>query len=331
MKRNRKKKEKEKMTERLLVLTDQDDIRKGNIRLGLCCINNTLRKQGIFCSRSMIRKNFSVEKAKEYTLSNINDISKILVWNDKHNIFSYRLSSDMYPHFTDTETSPYSMDFSKQALQRTGELARNYGHRITMHPGQYNQVGTNSPSVFLKTVDDLKLHADILDNMGMDDEAICNVHGGGTYGDKETTIRRWIDQFDELPRNVKNRLTIENCEKCYSVRDCITIANETKLPVVFDTHHYNCYSILHPNEKQEDVSEDLLNEIVDTWRGRRPLFHISDQKEGARIGAHSDYINEIPDYLLNLAYTTCFDIDVEAKAKEDAILNLHKKYNHLFF
>lgn len=319
------------MNDRILLLNDQDDIRKGNIRLGLCCINNKLRQDGIFCSRSMIRKNFTPEKAKEYALKNINDVSKLLVWNDKHNIFSYRLSSDMYPHFTDTETESYSMDFSKDALRRLGTLVENYGHRVTMHPGQYNQVGTNAPSVFLKTMEDLKLHADILDGIGLDDDAICNVHGGGMYGDKETTIRRWIDQFDELPRNVKNRLTIENCEKCYSVRDCITIAEATKIPVVFDTHHYNCYSILHPHETQETVTQDLLGEIVDTWRGRRPLFHISDQREGSRIGAHSDYINEIPDYLLELAYTTRFDIDVEAKAKEDAIMSLHKKYNHLFF
>lgn len=319
------------MSERILLVNDNDDIRKGNIRLGLCCINNRLRQDGIFCSRSMTRKNFTVEKAKEYTLKNLKDVNKILFWNDKHNIFSYRLSSDMYPHFTDTETEGYTMDFSRDVLREVGTLSKNYGHRVTMHPGQYNQVGTISPSVFLKTVDDLKLHADILDGMGLDDEAICNVHGGGTYGDKETTIRRWVEQFDDLPRNVKNRLTIENCEKCYSVRDCITIAEETKIPVVFDTHHYNCYSILHPNETQEEVTQDLLGEIVDTWRGRRPLFHISEQREGARVGAHSDYIEEIPNYLQELAYTTCFDIDIEAKAKEDAIFTLYKKYNHLFF
>jgi UV DNA damage endonuclease len=319
------------MTDRILIVNEDDDIRKGNIRLGLCCINNSLRPKGIFCYRTMVRRNFTPEKAKEYTLKNINDVSKILAWNDSNNIFSYRLSSDMYPHFTDPETEPYTMDFSNDMLDKVGTLSRNYGHRITMHPGQYNQIGTPTASVFEKTVKDLTLHANILDKMGLDDDSICNIHGGGVYGDKENTIRRWVDQFDELPRNVKNRLTIENCEKCYSVRDCIKIAEETKIPVVFDTHHYSCYNILHPTESPEEVTQDLLGEIVDTWRGRRPLFHISEQKPNARIGAHSDYIEEIPEYLLELAYTTCFDIDVEAKAKEDAILHLHSKYNTLFF
>ena len=35
------------------------------IRLGLCCINTELRKRDIFCSRTMIRKNFKVKKAEE--------------------------------------------------------------------------------------------------------------------------------------------------------------------------------------------------------------------------------------------------------------------------
>ena len=43
------------------------------IRLGLCCINTELREQNVFCSRTMVRKNFSVEKAKELSHKNIQD------------------------------------------------------------------------------------------------------------------------------------------------------------------------------------------------------------------------------------------------------------------
>ncbi len=35
------------------------------IHLGLCCINNTLRKNRIFNSRTCIRRTYTVEKAKE--------------------------------------------------------------------------------------------------------------------------------------------------------------------------------------------------------------------------------------------------------------------------
>jgi len=56
------------------------------IKLGLCCINNELREKGIFCSRTMTRNNFTVEKAKELALKNIEDIYPIVKYNDYHRI-----------------------------------------------------------------------------------------------------------------------------------------------------------------------------------------------------------------------------------------------------
>jgi UV DNA damage endonuclease len=308
---------------------------KGKVSLGLCCINNSLRgtnkKNEIFCSRSMTRKTFTVEKAKEYALKNIADISKLIEWNAANGIDHLRLSSDMFPHYTDDETEPYTMTFAKDALHQAGECARKHNHRITMHPGQYNQVGAKTPSVFDHTYNDLKMHADILDNMGVGEDGVLCVHGGGLYGDKESAIRRWIDQFDDLPRNVKNRLAIENCEKCYSVRDCLEIAQACKIPLIYDCHHYYCYNQLHPEEKTEDIN-DMMDEVVETWKGMCPCFHVSEQAPGKNVGAHSDYVEAIPDHMLlvPLKYNTKLHIEVEAKAKEAAIKHLMKNYKQMF-
>ena len=59
-------------------------------------------------------------------------------------------------------------------------------------------------------------------------------------------------------------------------------------------------------------------------------MHISEQGEG-RIGHHSDYIEEIPDYILEIPskYSTNIDVMIEAKRKEKAILKLYKKYPFL--
>lgn len=302
------------------------------IQLGLCCINNQLRKKGIFCSRTTTRKNFSVERAQSLALQNVVDISKLVDWNYRNNIYSLRLSSDMFPHFTDTETEKYTLDFAIPSLEQAGKVCVDNLQRITMHPGQYNQIGAKNSEVLEKTHEDLRMHCDILDHMGIPpDTGIVNIHGGGVYGDKESTIRRWIEQFDDLPTKVKRRLTIENCEKCYSARDCIEIATECKIPVVFDTHHYDCYTLLHPDEKQESA-EDLIPEVLDTWGSRIPLFHISEQRPDSRIGAHSDYIKKIPQYLIDIPekYGCLIDIDVEAKAKEAAILQLYQTYPNIF-
>ena len=307
---------------------------RNRVRFGLCCICNCIRKNKkteIFCSRTITRERFTVEKAIELSIKNCNDIVKILEWNEKNNIKLFRLTSNLFPHFTDKKTEEYNIDFARDILKKAGELANKLGHRITTHPGQYCQVGAKDKEILKSTIHDLDHHADILDTMNIDYNGIICVHGGGVYGDKELTKKRWIEQFQQLPERVKRRLAIENCEKSYSVRDCLDIAKATGIPVIFDTHHYNCYSILHPLEKQE-LPEDLLPEIIDSWKGRIPLFHVSDQKPNSIIGSHHDYVQYIPGYLLQIPYrfNIPLHIEIEAKAKEDAVLKLMKRYNFLF-
>jgi UV DNA damage endonuclease len=305
------------------------------INLGLCCINTELRKQKppIFCSRTCIRRTFSVEKAKTLALQNIRDIIPMIEWNYRNDINCFRLSSDMFPHFSDTETESYTIDFSSEILKKSGDLAKTYNQRILMHPGQYNQVGSNKEEVFEKTIYDLQHHAHILDLMGIDtNNGSLIIHGGGIYGDKEKTIRRWIERFDDLPQNVKNRLVIENCERNYNIDDCLYIHEQVKIPVVFDFHHHYCYSKIH--NLQDDTKQKSLEEIIplvcDTWKDR-VLMHISEQGSG-KIGHHSDFIEKIPDELLNYEKNNSsliIDLEVEAKMKEQAIFKLYEKYPYL--
>lgn len=301
------------------------------IQLGLCCINTVLRKEGIFCSRSLIRNTFTVEKAKKLALQNLDDAITMMKWNHENGIHVFRLSSDIFPHFTDSETEPYSMEFAKSKLAEVGQAAVRYNQRLTMHPGQFNQIGAVSRDVFEKTVADLSMHADILDGMNTDPRSsILCIHGGGLYGDKEQTIERWVRQFDELPTKVKRRIAIENCEKCYSTHDCLCLAERCGIPMILDSHHEVCYRMLHPSQIVPEI-EDLIPQIVETWKST-PLFHISEQRPDARIGAHSDFIETIPSYMLNLPdeHNSNVDIEVEAKQKEQAIQRLYKKYPQIY-
>jgi UV DNA damage repair endonuclease len=97
--------------------------------------------------------------------------------------------------------------------------------------------------------------------------------------------------------------------------------------MILDTHHDQCYRMLHKDHDLEPV-EAYLPEIVETWRGVSPIFHVSEQRPDARVGAHSDYIENIPEYLLSLPDEIRMDIaiEVEAKEKEKAIFQLKKKY-----
>lgn len=299
-----------------------------HINLGLCCINTELRKKRIFNSRTLIRKNYTVAKAKELALQNVKDLIPMIEYNYKNGINCFRLSSDMFPHFTDTETEPYDIEFAIPYLKQAGDLAKKYNQRIVMHPSQFNQVGAVSEDVFNKTVQDLKHHANILRAMGMDYNSVLIVHGGGTYGDKEKTKARWVKQFFLLPKRVRNRLVIENCERGYSPRDVLEIAVACSIPVAYDCHHYYCYRKINPSYTEKP--KEFLSEIISTWGERRMLCHVSSQGCG-RIGHHADYIEKIPKHMIRILKKVGFDLEVEAKMKEQAIFALFKKYDNGIF
>ena len=116
-----------------------------------------------------------------------------------------------------------------------------------------------------------------------------------------------------------------------SVEDCLEISDKVYVPVVFDTHHYDCYCQLHPKETFQHPSA-YIERILETWtrRGIKPKFHVSEQGEG-KCGHHSDFIEVIPDYLLEIPekYGIEIDVMIEAKMKEQAIFKLYEKYPSL--
>lgn len=303
-----------------------------NIDLGLCCINTSLREQKptVYVNRTCrldTAKEKGVSHIKKLSLQNLKDCVELVKWNEQKGIKSYRLSSDMFPHYSNPSfgSHDYSLDYAKPFLYDIGAMAYEYGQRLSMHPGQYNQIGAQSDNVFNKTVLDLSCHANILDIMEEDidfqeNKAIICIHGGGIYGDKKKTIQRWCQNFYKLPENVRKRICIENCEKCYNVKDCLEISENLNIPVIFDIHHYECYEKLHPDEKKIDLHESL-GKVFKTWEKRclKPYCHISEQGKG-KLGHHSDYISKLPDCFLRI--NTPFTLDVEAKMKEKAIFKL---------
>lgn len=318
-----------------------------NIELGLCCINNTLRNNkpnSIFSNRTC-RLKTAHEKGLKYVQSlvilNLQDVLKMITWNYLKGIKTFRLSSFIFPHisnhrFTCHESVEgglrYKLDFAKDLLMKIGSKAKRYGQRLSAHPGHFNQIGTKSETVLKNTFLDLKYHNDVFDiietNLDIkQNRAILCIHGGGIYDDKQKTIERFCNNFNKLDNKIKSRICIENCEKCYNSEDCLYISSKLNIPHIFDIHHYHCYDLLHKDFKQKSIQE-LLPSIIKTWskRNLKPYFHISNQGSG-KIGHHSDYVQEIPQYMLDLDITV--SLDIEAKAKEDSLIYLRDKYSKL--
>ena len=320
------------MTENQPVSTPQP------VQLGLCCLNTKLRSQKptVFCSRTMIIRSIKekgIDELKKRILENLKDLIKMIEWNEEHGIRVMRLSSHLFPHKSNTKIDSYSFDFAKDLLNQVGDTYRKYNHRLTFHPGQYNVIGTNDPKKLQQTINDLEYHADVLNLIGVDKDGVMVVHGGGTYGDKKATIDRWCENYEKLPEKIKYRLVLENCEKSFSIKDCLEISDRVNIPVVLDTHHYECYKHYHPEEIENiKPASEYISHILETWkrRDKKPKFHVSEQGAG-QVGHHSDFIEVIPEYLLEIPekYGVHIDIMIEAKLKEQAIFKLYQKYPQL--
>jgi len=292
------------------------------MNIGYACINMTIGKK-VTTNRSMVKKTFNakgLDYVSELTLLNARDIIKILQWNKSNKINFFRLSSAIVPwgdHLDLTQLKDYGA--IKSALKEAGDYARANGIRITSHPGPFVVLTSPKENVVINSIADLELHGKIFDMMGLELSPYnkINIHCNGVYGDKQTAMDRFCENFGKLSKSVQSRLTIENDDKAsmYSVADLMYIHNKIGIPIVFDYHHHTFCT--------GDLSEEAaLKLAASTWpEGITPVVHYSESKalhennNKLKPQAHSDYITSLPN-----TYELDMDIMVEAKAKELAIL-----------
>jgi UV DNA damage endonuclease len=298
------------------------------MKIGYACINMTLgsQKPKITTNRGMVRKTFDqkgITYVSELALQNILDLIEVVKWNHKNGIHFYRMSSDMFPWMSEYEfTDLPDYEKIKKLLSGLGILAEKYDQRLTFHPGPFNVLCSPNEDVVKRTINDLDKHSQIMDMIGLSTTPYnkINIHIGGVYGDKQSAMERWVNNFHLLSKNTKSRLTIENDDKtsAYTVADLMYINEKTGIPIVFDYHHHTC----HPDGMSH---EEALVMAMSTWpKGITPIVHISEPRDEKNFRAHHDYVvNEVNTYGYDV------DIMMEAKAKELAVLEYCKKYNNL--
>ena len=292
------------------------------MNLGYACINMSMGKK-VTTNRTMVKRTFEskgLDYVSELALLNAKDIIKILEWNRMNGIKLFRLSSGIIPwgdHLDLTKLKDYKE--IKFELKRAGDFAKYWGMRINSHPGPFVVLTSPNENVVKNAIADLELHGKIFDMMGLSKTTYnnINIHCNGVYGDKQSAMDRFIQNFNKLSPSVRKRLTVENDDKAtmYSVKDLMYIHQNTGIPIVFDYHHHQfCTGGL--------TEEQALELAVSTWtKGITPEVHYSESKalheenNTLKPQAHSDYINELPN-----TYGIEVDVMVEAKAKELAIL-----------
>ena len=312
-------------------MTNFTENKKG-IELGYACINLTLqqdKKNKITCNRSMIRRTFDakgIEYASELAELNTGNLLPILEWNHRHDIRVFRMTSCLFPWASEymLEDLPHFEKISRN-LKTAGDYAIEKGIRLSFHPGPFNILTSTKEHVVQNTIVDLAIHGKIMDLMGMPRShwAKINIHIGASYGDRESAMTRWVENFHRLPDSVKTRLTVENDDKAslFSTADLYNgIYKRIPVPIVFDYHHHKFRNDGEPEEECHAMA-------CETWGDVRPCFHYSEsasEKEGSnkKANAHSDYVyDKINDWGRD------FDVVIEAKAKELALLKYRDSYS----
>ncbi len=134
------------------------------IRLGYPTQNLTIpASTNRSCRLASLR---DLDKVRGLVRENIAGVETILRWNAAHGVPLFRMGQSLIP-FASHPEFPYG--WSKEhgeELGRAGELARSLGIRLSMHPGQYIQLGSLRPGVVERSLSELRAATLVLDLIG---------------------------------------------------------------------------------------------------------------------------------------------------------------------
>lgn len=211
-----------------------------------------------------------------------------------------------------------------------GDTARALGVRLSMHPGQFVVLASDTPEIVERSIEEFEYHANLIRWMGYGktfQDFKCNVHISGRQG--PDGIKKALKR---LSVEARNTITIENDENKWGIDSSLELEND--LALVLDLHHHWC------NTRGEYImpNDDRVKRVIDSWRGVRPACHYSVSQEyllpdhsitekpdfpaleergfkKAKLRAHSNYMwnNAVNEWVGT--FRKDFDIMVEAKAK----------------
>lgn len=299
--------------------------------LGYACINMSLsnrkKSERITTNRSMIRRTFDqkgTDYASELALQNCKDLYTILQWNEENNIKFFRLSSEFFPWASEYDIESLK-DYEKILYwcKKSGDYAKEKGHRLTSHPGPFNKLTSPKERVIQNTIKDLEIHAQFFDMLGLPRSpyAKLNIHVGAHYNDKRMALENFCRNFERLSEGVRSRLTVENDDKAslYSTQELYDeVYKRIGIPIVHDQHHHHfCTGGL-------DNEEATLLAAM-TWGDVTPVIHYSQSRSiehndpKIKANAHSDsYWEPVDTYGLDL------DVMLECKHKEIGLFKMRE-------
>ena len=286
-----------------------------------------------------LRENQSLSQEKVYELikHNLDATDKLVdyVSSLPINQRMLRLGSDMLPAYTEPtfghlSKTNYITTVVADRLNTIGEKARANNVRLSMHPGQFCVLASDTPDIVERSIEEFEYHVDIARWLGYGktfQDFKINVHISGRQGPEGIKA-----VLPRLSQEAKNTITIENEENSWGLDSCLEL--EKHVALVLDIHHHWC----HSGGEYIEVNDDRVKRVIDSWRGVRPVMHYSVSREDyitghrtdvrpdfqklleqgykkAKLRAHSDYMWNTAVNEWAGTFRKDFDIMVEAKCK----------------
>jgi UV DNA damage endonuclease len=251
--------------------------------------------------------------------NNLANTLRILRANYFDRIQVYRFSSKLIPLATHPEFVgwDYARDLSAD-FQAIGEFVTANHLRVSLHPDHFTVLNSPNPDVLTASLRDLDYHVTMLETMGLPETAKLVIHIGGKYQDHNEALTRFKTNFAALPERIKNRLTLENDDRCFSAVIALNLAQELGIPMVFDLHHHQLLN-------QGESLRQLLPPVFATWKDMPPKIHLSSPRDPKTPRYHADFVAvKLTEEFLRIAQELGDDCDLmlEAKQKDLALLKL---------
>lgn len=287
-------------------------------RLGLCC---TFLEEPIKFRHTTVRYALTLKPGarlqflNEIALHNARALADSIQWCADHDIGAFRVLSQILPLYTHPEAG-WSLDSETGAgvaaiLQR----AKQPKIRLSFHPDQFVVPGSVTASTVASSLAELEYMGEVAELIGAEQ---LTIHGGGAQGGKAVALERLATGLAQLSKRARSRVVLENDDRVYTVEDLLPLCERLSIPLIYDVHHHRC----NPDRLSIEQATDLA---AATWGKREPWAHLSSPAVGWKGGdarPHADYISpaDFPGYWRDRTMT----VDIEAKAKELAVLQIQK-------
>jgi UV DNA damage endonuclease len=280
------------------------------MKIGYPCINRSLGCRG---NRSFRLASYSEGRMEEAISGNLDCLRRMLDFNRENNILFFRVTSDIIPFASHPVCKfPWQEEYRQPFLQ-IGDFIKENRMRISMHPDQFTLINSIREDVYQRSIIELAYHCQVLDLMGLDSKAKVQIHVGGVYQDKISSIQRFVRRYRDLDDLIRRRLVIENDDRLFMLADCLEIHRLTGIPVLFDVFHHRL------NNQGEEIP-DCLEHSARTWGGKDGLLMVdySSPRSGARPGSHAEKI-DMDDFTAFIEESNPIDFDLMLEIKDKEI------------